>query len=68
MGLQDRLNKARGEVTPRPDNDPDLCRLQALWVRAYGNEKNFEPVYQQFRTNPEAELTDYIQRYNLHGS
>jgi len=65
MGLQDRLKKARGEVITRPDNDTDLCRLQELWVKVYGNERDFEPVYHQFRSNPDAELSDYIRRYNL---
>ncbi|MEL6149257.1 MAG: hypothetical protein AAFV33_18445, partial [Chloroflexota bacterium] len=65
MTLQQRLNKKKGAVNVRPDNDPDLCRLQELWVQVYGDERHFEPIYQKFRTNPEARLDDYIRQYHL---
>ncbi|MEM6282270.1 MAG: hypothetical protein AAF787_08770 [Chloroflexota bacterium] len=65
MTLQQRLKQASGQSKTRPDNDPDLCRLQELWVRVYGDERHFEPIYQKFRADPDARLTDYIRQYHL---
>lgn len=67
MTLQQRLQYNKSGRPTRPDNDPDMCRLQALWVRSRGSERGFEPVLRQFRNDPYAPLAEYIQRYDLRG-
>jgi hypothetical protein len=61
MILTQRLNAARERR--RPDNDPDLCELQTLWVRAYGSEHELAPVLRAFQNDPAATLEDYIAVY-----
>lgn len=58
MILTQRLTVARERR--RPDNDPDLCTLQTLWVRAYGSEHGLAPVLRAFQNDPAATLEDYI--------
>jgi hypothetical protein len=65
MTLKQRLELAKQKPAIRPDNDPDLCRLQALWVRSRGSEAGFEPVLRRFKSDPHARLSDYIQQYDL---
>ncbi len=61
--LTQRLSMIREKKARRADTDPDLCKLQALWVRAYGDERGFEPVLKAFRDDPHARLEVYVARY-----
>lgn len=65
MTLKQRLDLAKGNPVVRADNDPELCRLQALWVKAHGSEAGFEPVLRRFKHDPHARLSDYIRQYKL---
>lgn len=64
MTLSERLAFAQSRPkNQRPDNDPDLCQLQAIWVRTYGNESGLAPVLKRFQRDPQAKLEDYVNRY-----
>jgi hypothetical protein len=66
MILTKRLATARQRPRRRPDNDPDLCTLQQIWVRTYGSEHGLAPVLRNFQNDPSLPLHQVVNEYNLH--
>ena len=65
MILTNRLAMAQQRPSRRPDNDPDLCTLQQLWVRTHGSEHGLAPVLRTFQNNPTLPLQQVVRQHDL---